>query len=115
MNQYRCEKCNKIVLEIISRIQKQPELENSWNGMVNAEKNYFVGDIFNIVSSHHIDFQAEWEKVLELLNVLRRYANGEYKEAELSDNEHDMRIHLEYENRIWEIMIELRQSKEEQG
>jgi tellurite resistance protein len=50
----------------------------------------------------------EREKVLELLNDLRRYANGEYIEADLSDNEHDMRIHLEYENRIWGIMQELR-------
>jgi hypothetical protein len=47
--------------------------------------------------------QAEREKVLELLNDLRKYANGEYKEADLSDNEHDMRIHLEYGNRIMEI------------
>jgi len=50
----------------------------------------------------------ERDKVLELLDDLRRYANGEYKEADLSDNEHEMRIHLEYENRIWGIMQELR-------
>jgi hypothetical protein len=54
-------------------------------------------------------YQSERDKVLELLNDLRRYANGEYKEANLSDNEHDLRIHLEYENRIWDIMKELRQ------
>jgi len=53
-------------------------------------------------------FKTEREKVLELLDDLRRYANGEYKEADLSDNEHDLRIHLEYENRIWGIMQELR-------
>jgi nucleoside 2-deoxyribosyltransferase len=56
----------------------------------------------------HSDFQSEREKVLEQLNDLRRYANGEYKEADLSDNEHDLRTHLEYENRIWGIMQELR-------
>jgi hypothetical protein len=56
----------------------------------------------------HSDFQSERDKVLELLNDLRKYANGEYKEADLSDNEHDLRIHLEYENRIWGIMKELR-------
>ena len=50
------------------------------------------------------------DAVLELLNDLRRYANGEYKEADLSDNEHDLRIHLEYENRIWAIMQGLRTS-----
>ena len=54
-------------------------------------------------------YQSERDKVLELLNDLRKYANGEYKEADLSDNEHDLRIHLEYENRIWGIMKELRQ------
>jgi hypothetical protein len=56
----------------------------------------------------------EREKVLDLLDDLRKYANGEYNEAELSDNEHDLRIHLEYENRIWGIMKELRQSKEKE-
>jgi hypothetical protein len=57
----------------------------------------------------HSSHPSDREKVLELLKGLRRYSSGEYIEAELSDNEHDMRIHLEYENRIWEIMIELRQ------
>ena len=47
-------------------------------------------------------------KVLEQLDELRRYANGEYKEADCSDNEREMRIHLEYENRVWGIMRELR-------
>ena len=42
--------------------------------------------------------------ILESLNDLRRYANGEYNEADASDNEREMRIHLEYENRIWEIL-----------
>ena len=50
--------------------------------------------------------------MLELLDDLRKYANGEYKEADLSDNEHDLRIHLEYENRIWSIMKELQQVKQ---
>lgn len=44
------------------------------------------------------------EHVLEELEALRQYANGEYKEADLSDNEREMQIHLEYENRIWGIM-----------
>jgi len=67
---------------------------------------------------HNSDIGALWEQdssykserdtVLELLEDLRKYANGEYKEADLSDNEHDLRIHLEYENRIWGIMKELR-------
>lgn len=60
----------------------------------------------------HSPYQSERNKVLELLDNLRRYANGEYKEADLSDNEHDLRIHLEYENRIWGIMKELRQEGE---
>lgn len=48
------------------------------------------------------------EDVAELLDDVRKYANGEYKEADLSDNEREMRIHLEYENRIWGIMQSLR-------
>jgi hypothetical protein len=57
-------------------------------------------------------FESERDKALELLNDLRGYANGEYAVANLSDNEHDARIHLEYENRIWGIMKELRQAGE---
>ena len=53
------------------------------------------------------------EKVLEQLDDLRKYANGEYQEAECSDNEREMRIHLEYENRIWGIMKELRKGRQE--
>jgi hypothetical protein len=53
--------------------------------------------------------KQERDTVLELLDGLRKYANGEYKEADLSDNEHDLRIHLEYENRIWGIMKGLQQ------
>ena len=67
-------------------------------------------DIATTVRSH--PHQSERDKVLELLEDLRKYANGEYKEADLSDNEHDLRIHLEYENRIWGIMKELRQAGE---
>jgi len=52
-------------------------------------------------------------KVLEQLDDLRKYANGEYQEAECSDNEREMRIHLEYENRIWGIMKELRKGRQE--
>jgi hypothetical protein len=52
-------KSEDIVLEIIRRIQKQPELENSWNGMANAEKNYFVGDIFNLVNSNNPQAERE--------------------------------------------------------
>jgi hypothetical protein len=71
------------------------------------------GESRRTISSVEADIRAnERERVLDLLDDLRKYTSGEYKEAELSDNEHDMRIHLEYENRIWEIMIELRQSKD---
>jgi len=48
--------------------------------------------------------RREMNSTLESLNDLRRYANGEYNEAETSDNEREMRIHLEYENRIWSIL-----------
>ena len=38
------------VMEIIERIRRQPELQQSWKSMANAEKNYIVGDFFNIVN-----------------------------------------------------------------
>jgi len=37
------------VMEVVERIKKQPELLRHWTKMVNAEKNYFVGDLFNII------------------------------------------------------------------
>lgn len=51
--------------------------------------------------------QFEVNDVMEILEDLRKYANSEYQEAECSDNEREMRIHLEYENRIWAIMKSL--------
>jgi len=37
------------VMEVVERIKKQPELQRYWTRMANAEKNYFVGDLFNII------------------------------------------------------------------
>lgn len=48
------------------------------------------------------------DNIIEVLDELRTYAKGEYQESSLSDNEREMRIHLEYENRIWGIMKSLR-------
>jgi len=62
MNQYRCEDA---VLDIIRRIQNQPELKDHWNNMLNAEKNYFVGDVFNIVNKvDHNPYQSELRRIL---------------------------------------------------
>ena len=47
----RCDRTSTIVLEIIARIRKQPELKGAWDGMPNAEKSCLVGDFFNLVSS----------------------------------------------------------------
>jgi len=75
----------------------------------NIDSPLVVRDRINVIKTRSHPYQSERDKVLELLEDLRKYANGEYKEADLSDNEHDLRIHLEYENRIWGIMKELRQ------
>lgn len=48
------------------------------------------------------------EDVLEQLSDLNRYACQEYDEASCSDNEREMRIHLEYGNRTWGIIRSLR-------
>ena len=78
----------------------------------NIDSPLVVRDRINVIKTRSHPYQSERDKVLELLEDLRKYANGEYKEADLSDNEHDLRIHLEYENRIWGIMKELRQAGE---
>jgi len=50
----------------------------------------------------------EREKVIEILSDLNKYSCEEYEEASLSDNEREMRIHLEYGNRTWGIIRSLR-------
>ena len=52
--------------------------------------------------------KAEREKVIEILGDLNKYSCEEYEEASLSDNEREMRIHLEYGNRTWGIIRSLR-------
>ena len=74
----------------------------------NIDSPLVVRDRINVIKTRSNSYQSGRDKVLELLEDLRKYANREYKEADLSDNEHDLRIHLEYENRIWGIMKELR-------
>ena len=54
-----------------------------------------------------LQMQEVKAKMLESLDDLRKYANEEFKEANLSDNEREMRIHLEYENRIYGIIKSL--------
>jgi hypothetical protein len=44
-DQTRCDATWKI----IHRICNQPELTEHWNNMPNAEKNCFVGDVYNII------------------------------------------------------------------
>ena len=39
------------VMEIVDRIKRQPELQQSWKSMLNAEKNYIIGDFFNIINN----------------------------------------------------------------
>jgi hypothetical protein len=48
------------------------------------------------------------ENIIEQLSDLNHYSREEYKEASLSDNEREMRIHLEYGNRLWGIIRSLR-------
>lgn len=52
--------------------------------------------------------QKERENVIEILCDLNKYSCFEYEEANLSDNEREMRIHLEYGNRLWGIIRSLR-------
>ena len=48
------------------------------------------------------------DEIIETLSDLNRYSCQEYEEASLSDNEREMRIHLEYGNRLWGIIRSLR-------
>ena len=52
--------------------------------------------------------EDEREQVIEILGDLNKYSCEEYEEASLSDNEREMRIHLEYGNRTWGIIRSLR-------
>jgi hypothetical protein len=56
--------------------------------------------------------KAEREQVLETLEDLRKWSNGEYNEAYLSDNEREMRIHNDYGCKIWGVMESLRTQPE---
>ena len=51
---------------------------------------------------------------IEMLSDLNKYSCEEYEEASLSDNEKEMRIHLEYGNRLWGIIRSLRTAQEQQ-
>jgi hypothetical protein len=48
-----------------------------------------------------------------MLSDLNKYSCEEYEEASLSDNEKEMRIHLEYGNRLWGIIRSLRTAQEQ--
>lgn len=98
--------------QLLTRTRKNP-LGDGHGSEFLSLADWEIATIVDAVYHHPYNPQAEREKILELLNNLRRYANGEYKEADLSDNEHDLRIHLEYENRIWGIMQELRKGGEQ--
>lgn len=89
------------------RIQKEAYQRGYEQGKKDAllqKENLQISTVIGYESGHEEGAKAEREWVLESLDGLRKYANAEYKEAELSDNEREMRIHLEYENRIWGIM-----------
>jgi hypothetical protein len=51
---------------------------------------------------------------IEMLSDLNKYSCEEYEEASLSDNEKEMRIHLEYGNRLWGVIRSLRTAQEQQ-
>ena len=57
--------------------------------------------------------KAAREQAIEQLSDLNKYSCEEYEEANLSDNEREMRIHLEYGNRTWGIIRSLRAQQEQ--
>lgn len=77
-----------------------------------AKENLTVGMVTAYEAGYEQAKREERERVLEQLNDLRRYSSDEYEEAYLSDNEREMRIHVEYGNRIWGIMKTLRGERE---
>jgi len=58
--------------------------------------------------------QSQIDAVIEQLSDINKYAREEYEEANLSDNEREMRIHLEYGNRVWGVVRSLRQQEPQQ-
>ncbi len=51
------------------------------------------------------------EDTIEKLDVIRKHAQEQYKEAECSDDLDLMAMHLDYENQIWDIMKSLRSTE----
>ena len=58
--------------------------------------------------------QQRIDAAIEQLSDINKYAREEYEEANLSDNEREMRIHLEYGNRVWGVVRFLRAQPEPQ-
>ena len=56
--------------------------------------------------------QQSIDAAIEQLSDINKYACEEYEEANLSDNEREMRIHLEYGNRVWEVVRFLRSQQD---
>jgi hypothetical protein len=76
---------------------------------------YTIEQIAEIDNRIRKERKAEREKVIEILSDLNKYSCEEYEEASLSDNEREMRIHLEYGNRTWGIIRSLRGGATEEG
>ena len=85
------EMCGKVPSECYSRYQENIEKAKAHDAQV---------------------AKAERERVLETLEDLRKWSNGEYNEAYLSDNEREMRIHNDYGCKIWGVMESLRTQPE---
>ncbi len=79
-----------------------------------APVGYTGEDVFGpFIHGHNAQVaKAAREKMLETLEGLRKWSNGEYNEAYLSDNEREMRIHNDYGCKIWEVMGSLRTQQE---
>ena len=87
-----------IVTAVLKRIGEQPEFAEAWKNMLNAERSYLAGDLYNIINSPRPASSTD------ALTDLIKYAIAEFEEARLSDNEREMRIHLEYTNKIADII-----------
>ena len=107
----------------ITFYSKRMDMLQCWQSSMRDPERKIVCDIlangFTLTPKEAIDnanaaiaAQAR-EKVLEKLYPLHKYADDEYNEANLSDNEREMMIHLEYSNRIWGLMKSLRTGGDE--
>ena len=113
-----CDSCINVPCKVLNRVpclaqEKQENIceENGCTDVDNCDEICQHSRLFSPLQMQEAKqsaAKAAHEQAIEQLSDLNRYSCEEYEEASLSDNEREMRIHLEYGNRTWGIIRSLR-------